>query len=629
MTLSRRKLLQNSAAAVAILPAFTACSDQTNAPTSGAAPTNGVKPTLAQTKPDVSRILSEATELMLKSHPESTSSAGIDTGKYAHYKSKLTDRSPEGQAAIETDVRAMLTQLKTIDIDIDTLSEAEALNIDVIRTVFQTSVDGFDLPYGDMALLNSNWSYRNSPYAVAQNTGAFVEIPSFLDSSHYIGNSQDADAYLDRMKAYAAQLDGETERTRIAGEQGVILPDFLMEKTLGQLRGAYAQDTNAWGITQSVATRSAQFSDSYAKAALDIAQNHIRPAIQRQIDIHETLAAHTTDKAGVWALPDGDAYYDWALRAGTTTTMSPDEVHEMGLDELASLQSRMDPILRSLGYTNGPVGERMTAISQDPRYHFAKGDAGRAEIMAYIESKVTEIRALMPQAFETLVPGFLDVTRISPDVEAGAPSAYGGAGSIDGKQPGHFWINLRSTDLHTKISLPDLTYHEAIPGHVWQGEYTFKQPLIRSLLAFNAYSEGWALYAEQIADELGVYASEPAGQLGYLQSLAFRACRLVVDTGLHAKRWGREEAIDWFVTNNGSNPEEVRSEVDRYCAWPGQACGYKVGHTAIVQLREKAKAALGPNFNIKQFNDAVVLGGSVPMTVLGRVIDAHIALKKG
>jgi len=203
------------------------------------------------------------------------------------------------------------------------------------------------------------------------------------------------------------------------------------------------------------------------------------------------------------------------------------------------------------------------------------------------------------------------------------------AGSIDGKQPGHFWINLRSPDLHTKISLADLTYHEAIPGHVWQGEYTFKQPLIRSLLAFNAYSEGWALYAEQIADELGVYDSEPAGQLGYLQSLAFRACRLVVDTGLHAKRWGREQAIDWFVTNNGSNSDEVRSEVDRYCAWPGQACGYKVGHTAIVQLRDKAKAELGQSFDIRQFNDAIVLGGSLPMTVLGRVIDDHIALKKG
>jgi uncharacterized protein (DUF885 family) len=245
--------------------------------------------------------------------------------------------------------------------------------------------------------------------------------------------------------------------------------------------------------------------------------------------------------------------------------------------------------------------------------------------MEMIESTLTGIRARMPQAFETLVPGFLEVTRIPPDVEAGAPGAYGGAGSIDGKQPGHFWINLRTTDLHSRYSLPDLTYHEAIPGHVWQGEYAFKQPLIRSLLAFNAYSEGWALYAEQIADELGVYDDFPVGRLGYLQSLAFRACRLVVDTGLHAKRWTRQEAIDWFVANNGSNPEEVQSEVDRYCAWPGQACGYKVGHSAIVRLRQKAKAALGGKFDFRRFNDAVVLGGNVPMTVLDRIIDGYVA----
>ena len=190
------------------------------------------------------------------------------------------------------------------------------------------------------------------------------------------------------------------------------------------------------------------------------------------------------------------------------------------------------------------------------------------------------------------------------------------------------WINLRTPALHNKLGLADLTYHEAIPGHVWQGEYTFKQPLIRSLLAFNAYSEGWALYAQQIADELGVYDDFPAGRLGYLQSLAFRACRLVVDTGLHAKGWTREQAINWFVENNGSSPEEVRGEIDRYCAWPGQACGYKVGHTAINRLRQKAKSELGDRFDFQRFNDAIVLGGSVPMTVLGRVIDDFIARER-
>ncbi len=608
MHLSRRSLLCSSAAAAVMPVLLSACSKS-----SGAA--------------DAASLLNGITDQILSAYPESASSAGIDTGKYLGLKAKLTDRSPAGQNAIQRDVRETLGRLRKVDTS--TMNPDDALNVHVVRTVFETTAEGFDFPYGDVALLNSNWSYRNSPYAIAQNTGAFVEIPTFLDSSHTIETPDDADAYLSRMQAYAAQLDGETERSIAAGDLGVILPDFLMTKTLGQLRAARAAPVESWGIVAGFATKAASLGGDFTEKAKAIASNEIAPAISRQIEALEAQASRATSDAGMWAKPQGDAYYAWALKAGTTTTMSPDEVHQMGRDELESLHARMDPILRSIGYMDGSVGARMTALADDPRFKFSPGDAGRAEIMELIETTLNDIRARIPQAFETLVPGFLEVTRIPPDVEAGAPSAYGGAGSIDGKQPGHFWINLRTPDLHSRFSLPDLTYHEAIPGHVWQGEYAFKQPLIRSLLAFNAYSEGWALYAEQIADELGVYDDFPVGRLGYLQSLAFRACRLVVDTGLHAKRWTRQEAIDWFVTNNGSNPDEVQSEVDRYCAWPGQACGYKVGHSAIVRLRQKAKATLGDKFDFRRFNDSVVLGGNVPMTVLERIIDGYVARESG
>ena len=615
MNLSRRALLQSSAAvaASAALP-LSACGDKAVTSATPAAKS-------------IDALLKQAVDVMLTAYPESASSAGLDTGEYAGLKSKLTDRSAAGQAAIKQSVKAMLGKLEAVDTG--ALTPDQALNVDVTRSVFDMATEGFDIPYGDMALLNYNWSYRNSPYAVAQNTGAFVEIPSFLDSSHAIDSVEDAESYLARMEAYAGQLDGESERVQLEAAYGVVLPDFLMEKTLAQLRGARKQSPESWGIVSSLAAKTSKMGEKYERAASKLASDTLAPAIDRQIAALEAAAPQATSDAGVWAKPDGDAYYDWALRAGTTTSMSPDEVHQMGLDELASLHGRMEPILQSIGYTQGSVGARMTALGKDKQYLFKEGDPGRAEIMAFINDALDDIRARMPQAFETLVPGFLEVTRIAPDVEAGAPGAYGGAGSIDGKKPGHFWINLRSTDLHNKFNLADLTYHEAIPGHVWQGEYTFKQPLIRSLLAFNAYSEGWALYAQQIADELGVYDDFPVGRLGYLQSLAFRACRLVVDTGLHAKRWTREEANVWFVENNGSNPEEVRGEVDRYCAWPGQACGYKVGHSAINGLRAKAKTELGDKFDFRQFNDAVVLGGAVPMTVLGRVVDDYIARKKG
>jgi len=300
----------------------------------------------------------------------------------------------------------------------------------------------------------------------------------------------------------------------------------------------------------------------------------------------------------------------------------------MGIEQLAELHGRMDPILTSLGYRQGSVGKRMQALAKDPRFKFSDGDKGREEIKAYIQERIAKIRTVLPRGFNTMVPGHLEVKRMSPEQEPGAPAAYGDAGSIDGKIPGKFWINLRTTDLHSKYSLPDLAAHEAIPGHVWQGEYANKLPLIRTLLAFNAYSEGWALYAEQLVDELGVYDDFPVGRLGYLQSIAFRCCRLVVDTGIHAKRWTRQQGVDFFVQKNGSNPLEVASEVDRYCSWPGQACGYKVGHSTINRLRDKAKAELGAKYDLKAFDDAVVLGGNVPMDVLAMNVGDYIARTK-
>ena len=617
MSLSRRTLLASSTAlAASTALALSGCKEPTNQ-------SPGIMDPQMKSALDV---LQQATDVMVNAYPETASSAGIDKGEYAHLKSKLTDRSPAGQAKIERDVKDMVAKLGKIDTS--ALSAENALNVQVVQKVFETAADGFDFKFGDNALLNYNWSYRPSPYTVAQNTGAFVEIPSFLDASHKINAAEDADAYLARLEAYAGQLEGENERIMADGERGVVLPDFLLDKTIGQLAGASAKDPASFGFVTSFAKKAGQFGD-YGDKAAAIAKDKILPAIAGQIAALNAQRPKANSDAGVWAKPQGEEYYDWALGAATTTTMSPDEVHEMGKEELASLQARMEPILQSIGYTKGTVGERMSALGEDPRYAFSDGDKGRAEIMTFIEDAIAEIRALMPEAFETLVPGFLEVTRIDPEVEAGAPGAYGGAGSIDGTQPGHFWINLRTPALHNKFNLKDLTYHEAIPGHVWQGEYTFKQPLIRSLLAFNAYSEGWALYAQQIADELGVYDDFPVGRLGYLQSLAFRACRLVVDTGLHAKRWTRDEANQWFVTNNGSNPEEVRGEVDRYCAWPGQACGYKVGHSAINRLRAGAEAKLGDKFNYKRFNDAVVLGGAVPMSVLGDVIDGYVEREMG
>ncbi|WP_084580796.1 DUF885 domain-containing protein [Sphingomonas azotifigens] len=568
-------------------------------------------------------LIDRTAEALLALNPESASSLGIDKGARADLKHRLADRTPAGVARMAAHLKATLGEIDRIDVT--AVSPEMRVHLDVIQTAYANGLKGIGFPYGDVAV----GSWRNSPYVVVQNVGAYLDVPKMLDSDHQIATRDDADAYCERLQAYAGALDGETARLRQAASVGVIAPDFLLDKCLRQIRLARKGDPATWDVVTSIAKRTTSMPGSYAARATRIAAEQVAPALDRQIAELEKHRARATSDAGVWKFKDGDAYYAWALSAGTTTTMSPDEVHAMGKEQLAALQAEMDTILKTLGYTQGSVGARMRGLATDPRFAFPDNDAGRAEIIQILQKSVDDMRSRMPQAFHTLVPGNVEVKRIPAVEEEGAPGAYGGPGTIDGKVPGRLWVNLRSTGIWTRFSLPDLAYHEAIPGHAWQGEYTFKMPLIRSLLQFNAYSEGWALYAEQLGDELGVYAANPAAKLGYLQSLGFRACRLVVDSGLHAKRWTREQAIRWFVEANGSSEDEVQGEVDRYCSWPGQACGYKVGHTAINRLRTQAKTALGDRFDFRAFNDALVLGGNVPMTVLGHVIDRHIAQRKG
>ncbi len=567
--------------------------------------------------------LADTAEELLAEYPESATTLGLDKDRRAALKSRLTDRSPAGIARAAATASAR--QRKLAAIPRAGLAPATRLDLAVADTAYQLAAEGYAFPFGDVAILEHEVSYRNGPYVVTQNMGAFVEIPEFLDSQHQIAAPADADAYLERLQAYAAALDGENARLRRDGANGVIAPSFILDKAIRQLSGARAIPVAQWGIFTSLAKRTAGFPKDFGALGLKVATGAVAPAMDRQIEELRRQRTLASETAGVWKLPNGDAYYAWALRAGTTTNLEPAQVHQMGLDQLAALQARMEPLLRAQGLTQGTPGERMIALGKDPRVLFANTEAGRGEILAYVNNRLADIRTRLPRAFATLAPGNLLVKRVPPAIENGAPDGYAGPGTIDGTQPGLYYINLRDTSIWPRYALPTLSYHEGIPGHVWQGEYTYKLPLIRSLLEFNAYSEGWALYAEQLADELGVYEGDPLGKLGYLQSLAFRACRLVVDTGIHSKRWTRDKAVEWFATTNGSSVTEVAAEVDRYCVWPGQACGYKIGHTEINRLRNLAQRALGARYDLRLFDDAVVQGGNVPLTLLAQVTDEYIA----
>ncbi len=560
---------------------------------------------------------------LLSHEPERATSLGVDTGEHAALRGRLEDQSGAGQRALAATLRGDRDRLRAFPKD--NLDPSTLTSFEVVESAYATALEGLALPYGDIAV----GSWRNAPYVVIQNVGAYLDAPRFLDSDHPIRDAAGAEAYLSRLEQLPAVLDGELERISAARGMGVVPPAFLLDQAIRQMESSIADAARGGPLVESLMRRTADIPGPWQSRAVPIVTGPVRAALERQLAQLHRQRADAKGDPGMWAQPRGDEWYGWALRASTTTRLSPDEIHRMGLEQLDEIHGRMDPILRDLGYSQGSVGARMTALSADPRFKFAEGDPGRAEIMDFIEQRIAWIRQQMPRAFLKQVPANLEVRRLPPAEEPGAPTAYGGAGSKDGTIPGKMWINLRTTDLHRQYDVPTLVHHETIPGHVWEGEYSNQLPLIRSVLAFNAFSEGWALYAEQLADELGAYADHPAWRLGYLQDQAFRACRLVVDTGLHHLRWGREQAIAFFMDRNGNKRDQVESEVDRYCSWPGQACGYKVGHTEIVRLREQARMALGESYDLRAFNQAVVDGGNVPLDVLARNVARYEAAAGG
>lgn len=565
-------------------------------------------------------LLDEFAWNILEHEPLRATSLGVDTGDRAYLRSRLGDASEAGQQAYADTLRADLARARAFPKD--GLDPATRTSFEVVESAYSTAIEGFELPYGDIPV----GSWRTAPYPVIQNVGAYIDLPRALDSNHPIRDEADAEAYISRLEEIPDVLNGELERMRSARAMGVIPPDFLLERANDQMERQLADAMAGGSLVESLVRRAAEagISGDWQARADEIVQNRIAPALEAQLAELRTQAAMAGSAPGMSAQPHGDEWYRWSLKSSTTTDMSAAEIHQLGIETLADIHAQMDPILRSLGYTEGNPGQRMIQLSQDDRFKFAEGDAGRAEIIDFLQERIEWVRGEMPRAFARVVDPEVEVRRIPPNEELGAPTAYGGAPAVDGSRPGTFWINLRDTDLHRTYDLVTLTHHEAIPGHVWQGEYSNQLPLIRTILAFNAFSEGWALYGEQLADELGAYDDNPAWRLGYLQAAAYRAVRLVVDTGLHAQGWARQQAIDYFHTNSGVGVAETTNEIDRYCSWPGQATGYMVGKLEILRQRQRAATAMGSAYDLKDFNLAVVEGGNAPLDVMAGNIDRYI-----
>ncbi len=556
-------------------------------------------------------------ELVMTS-PEILTSLGFDKGPMAAAKSQLDDRSQAKIDADEAKFNRFAEELMAIDRS--ALTGRDAVNYDTVKFFGETVQIGQSFDYGT----------GNSPYTVYQLGGSYQNIPDFLDSQHSIETAEDAEAYLSRLSAFPTALDQETERMLADFAAGAVPPDFVIDKTLLQLANLHDTPAAESIMTTSVQRRATEkgIAGDWAARAERIVHGEIYPALVRQAEAMKARRAEAVHDAGVWRLPDGEAWYTYGLRNSTTTTMTGEEVHQMGLEQVAELTARADGLLRAEGMTEGTVGQRIAAMGKDQRFIYPNTDAGKEQLLADLNLQMQDMQGRLPEYFGRIPKSPVEVRRVPVFTEAGAPGGYYQSPALDGSRPGAYYINLRDTAEWPKWTLPTLTYHEASPGHHHQialQQENDEAPMLLKILGFSAYSEGWGLYAEQLADEMGVYADDPWGQIGYLQSLMFRATRLVVDSGLHHKRWSREQAIRYMVDTLGDQESAVTTEVERYAVWPGQASSYKIGHTEWVRMRAAAKAALGDRFDIRGFHDTGLAVGGVPLTVLDGVITDWVA----
>ncbi len=607
----RRRLLQSVAAGAGLAAIGNVALARTAARPAG---------DVASARTALRTFMDKAFEETLDRSPETVTMFGLDKGARAAAKSKLTiptQAEEEGQRAFVRDQRAQLAAMDRAGMDAQ-----DGLYYDSLTANLDAVIATFDIPYGQ-----GGWP---NPYRVSQQGGTYQSAPDFLGNQHTIETAADADAYVARVRALAEVLKAETDRVKEDFALGVVPPDFILAKAVSQQEGMLAVAAAASPITQSIAdrTRAKGLTGDWSAQVERLLTEQVYPALATQNAVLKAALPTATHEASVRRLPQGEQYYANSLHYITTTRLTADEIHRTGLAQMAELTARADGLLKAQGLTQGSVADRIKALGDDPKYIYANTDAGKAELIEKLNAQMADMQARLLNAFGRLPKASVQIKRVPPEIEAGAPMGYYNSPSLDGTRPGIYWINLKDTAEWPSWSLPTLTYHEATPGHHLQislQQESPSAPMLMNLLGFSSYVEGWGLYAEQLADELGAYENDPVGQIGYLQSIMFRAARLVVDTGIHSKGWSREQGIRYMMEAYGDQEGAATSEVERYCGWPGQACAYKVGHNEWTRLREKAKTALGPRFDIKGFHDTALAAGGVPLSVLERIVDGWVA----
>ena len=530
----------------------------------------------------------------------------------------LTDRS---QAAYE---RHRVNRLEILEVLAATPRPAEgspqARHLDTVIAAYQTAESLFVSGHGQTGLGSSY------PYVMDHRRGAYIDVPDLLSRAHPVRTAAEAHAYVDRLAQFSDSMNDERRRLNADAKAGVLPPGFILERMKEAALKFAAGPVETHVLITTLESQlagpddlSLEDAEALLGQARRIVADDILPTYLQLADAFTALQEMAPDQPGVWQMPAGEVYYDAALQAYTDEGISAEALHELGLSEVQRVTAELELALFEAGLTEGSAAERLALLAAEPGQIFADTPEGHEALLVLMQDHLDKAVAALPRLVSSS-PRTTVALRAVPDfLEASAPAAFYSAAPADGSAPGLFEINLTDMTDWPAFTLATLVFHETVPGHHLESSITAEKarlPLIRQMIWNVAYGEGWGVYAETLADDLGLYQDDPLGRIGYLQSLLFRAARLVADTGIHRKHWSRQEAIDYLVSVTGQPETQMAQEVDRYTVWPGQAAAYWIGRKQMLDLRERAERVLGPDFDFIEFHDTILTGGPRPLSIL-------------
>lgn len=573
-----------------------------------------------------SDIFDELATDVLRGAPEWASQLGVSEAVAGvGYASQLSNYGVDADVQQRELAKEWASRLRAVDAS--KLNARDRLALKVARQTLDLSVRRNEFLAGYASLLGAA-----PPYAVNQIFSAHLDLPRLLSSELQLTNRNDVEAFMARLKQLGPEITQVADVLERDAAAGVLPPTFILQAVADAARNFVTGRASANPIAIHLNEQLENVVESGAQkilwqnAAVSLIEGSVYPAYISFASRVEALIPQASDDPGIWRLPNGEAMYQMYLDNYGANGLTADDVHQLGLREVRRIEGEMDQILTSYGLPEGTAGERVRELSSRPALLAENTDEGRTQILEALAGYEAMIRQRAPAWFASLPDAPIAIKRIPEFAQDSSGSAYYSALSLDGSRPGTFWINLKDTADWPLFNLKSLFFHEGVPGHHFQAllQQGDETRLLDAMTFFSEYGEGWALYAEALALEMGAYEGDPLGNLGRLRMEIYRAARLVVDTGIHSKRWSRAHAIDWMQRVTGDTTDSVTREIDRYSAWPGQATSYKLGMIALQNMRASAEAALGKKFNIGEFHEAVLRGGMMPMPVLADEIDRWV-----